>query len=708
MTSRVLALVIVSLCGLACSDPPAEPEDAVATTRNVVLVTLDTLRADHLGVYGGDVATPHLDNLAAEGAVVRQASAHVPLTRPSHVALMSGRLPTETGVRDNVSPTRIPDFPLLAEVLEGAGFDTAAFVSSVVVSRASGLARGFGVYSDDFDADPQDPRFLNTAQKRGDETVAEAVGWLEEWANAARTRGEEDFEPRFFLWLHLFDPHDPYEPPEPYASRYASRPYAGEVAWTDELVGRLDAALERLGLAEATLLAVTSDHGEGLGDHDELLHGFFVYESTLHVPLILRGPGIRPGVVLSRPVGLVDLYPTILDALRIIPPSGTELSGRSLAAALAGGEEPPLAPVYAESLVPRLRFGWSELRSVRQGELKYIRAPRPELYNLSGDPGELADLARDERRSVRDLDVALRSFLERERTAEASEELPPELLEKLHALGYLGGSAPASTSTPGADPKDKVEEFRLANDLMRRGLERLHAADFRGARETFAKLLERGIDSAELHLYLGRALLGLREFDEAVSHLEEAAGRSPTHAGGWLGLAEGCVQLGDTEAALEALRAGQSAIPSHVGLRKEQARLLGMLGRYDAARQVLETTLELDSEDAMLHAMLSEALRNQGDLDGAVARLQEAVRITPEQASYWNALGMTLGGLERYVEAESAFREASRLDASNHRYAYNLGLVLVRLGRSEEARPVFESVLELDPDFEPARQMLAQ
>ena len=268
---------------------------ASVTPQHLVLVTIDTLRADRLGCYGSrDVATPHLDALARAGAMAPEAMAEAPLTRPSHVTLLTGLRPFRTTIRDNVSPPLPTNVPTLASVLRESGFATGAFVSSVVLSSQSGLDRGFDTYGDDLpESGDDDVRFLNSIQKRGDETLRSALRWLE-----SRPPG------RVFLWVHLYDPHDPYEPPEPYATTYSDRPYDGEVAFSDSLVGRLDEGLARLGLREQTLLAVTSDHGEGLGEHDESAHGFFAYQSTLRVPWLVRGPGIRPGtrvpVVVAR------------------------------------------------------------------------------------------------------------------------------------------------------------------------------------------------------------------------------------------------------------------------------------------------------------------------------------------------------------------------------------------------------------------------
>src|SRR5256885_13724637 len=260
----------VSGCVARAPAPPALP-------RHVVVVTVDTLRADHLGCYGNQrVATPNLDRLARDGAMARDAIVPAPITRPSHVSIFTGLDPAQHGIRDNISRALAPDVPTLAEAFKAAGFDTAGFVSSIVLSAQSGLGRGFDEFSDRFDlgADAGDEaRFLDILEKRGDVAVADATRWLERHAQS-----------RTFVWVHLYDPHAPYDAPEPYASRYASQPYDGEVAWSDELVGRLDAVLARLGIRDQTPIAVTSDHGEALGEHGELVHGFFLYQATLRVP----------------------------------------------------------------------------------------------------------------------------------------------------------------------------------------------------------------------------------------------------------------------------------------------------------------------------------------------------------------------------------------------------------------------------------------
>ncbi len=687
----------VALGLLGCQRTPSPPAQA----RHVVLVTIDTLRADRLGCYGArDVATPRLDRLASEGALAVEASAHVPLTRPSHVSLFTGLLPTEHGIRDNVSPAVVPRVPLLAERFREAAFATGAFVSSVVLESQSGLDRGFDVYSDRFEGQGGDAQFLSTVQRKGEETLGEAVAWL-------KAKGEK----RVFLWLHLYEPHDPYEPPEPYASRYAGRLYDGEVAFADELVGRLDDALASLGMREATALVVTSDHGEGLGEHDESLHGFFAYQTTLRVPLVVRGPGIVAGRRLERTVRLVDVYPTVLE-LAGLAGTADGLAGRSLAPALRGAPEPEEATTYAETLVPLLHFGWSDLRVIREGRFKYIQAPRPELYDLREDPGERRDLAAERPQQAQAMRAALAKVLDDERKARPAGASGPspsqELIERLGALGYVGGGSAAETATPGADPKDKIEEFRVVNSLIREALLAFHASDYALSAGKLREVLARGIASFEVHYYLARSLLAQGRAAEAGRHFDEAVRRVPENAAAWGGAVESRLRAGDSQGALERVRSGQAALSSDASLKRREARILRDLGRRDEARRAFEAALALAPRDARCHAELGELLRDSGAVDEGIARLRQAVELDPAVASYWNVLGMTLGGRGDLAEAEKAFREAYRLDARNHHHAYNLGLILLRQGRAADARPFFEKALALDPRFAPAKARLAE
>lgn len=626
----------------------------------------------------------------------------VPLTRPSHVALFTGLDPNESGIRDNVSSPLAPERRTLAQVFKGAGFETAGFVSSIVLSSQSGLNRGFDTYGDSFETGEDDARFLNSIQKRGDETLALALAWLEAHHSA-----------RSFLWLHLYDPHDPYDPPEPYATRYADRPYDGEVAWTDELIGRLDDAISRLGLRDDTLLVVTSDHGEGLGEHGEPTHGFFLYQSTLRVPLLLRGPGIPPGTRLPVTARTVDLFPTLLDFAGVPIPEGLRLSGRSLARAFEGRERPREEAAYAESLLPLLHFGWSDLRMLREGRYKYIEAPRPELYDLKEDPGEGTNVAATQAPRASALRGELQRRLETERkSADATPSgsaVPSDLLEKLGALGYLGAGSAAPGSSTGADPKDKIEEFKVVNRLVREGLVRLRKKDYAGSAERFRELKERGIESFEVHYYLARALVGLGRCRDALPEFGAALERLPGFSAAYLAMADCRIALGDPQGAVAVLQKGHGVAPKDARLFDAEARAWRALGKRREATRALEEVARLAPKDALVRVQLGEARRDEGDLAGSVALLQEAVRLDPGPASYWNSLGMVLGAKGDLAEAEKAFREAlQRGGPDQQQYAYNLGLACLRQGRRDEAVALFRKSLDLDPRFAPARARLAE
>lgn len=698
---RRLPLVAALLAASAACTPKPPAAATAHTARHVVVVTIDTLRADRVGVYGNTtVATPNLDRLASEGAMAPQASAQVPLTRPSHISLFTGLYPAEHGIRDNVSPPLGKTVPVLAEILQQHGFRTGAFVSSIVLSKQSGLGRGFARYSDQFEAGEDDARFLNTIQKRGDATVAEAVAWLGE-------PGQE----RRFGWVHLYDPHDPYEPPEPYASRYADRPYDGEVAWSDELVGRLDTALGAAGLRDDTLLLVTADHGEGLDEHNEAVHGFFVYETTLRVPFIVRGPGITPGTRLGVVARTVDVMPTVLELLGLKDATPT-VAGRSLAGALHG-ERLDDEPTFAESLTPLIHYGWSDLRAIRDGRWKYILAPRPELYDLDRDPGERQNLVDQEPARARAYRAGIEQRLREEQTmlrdqGNATASVPPDLLEKLGALGYVSSGGASTSKASGADPKDKIEEYQTLNTLMREGLVNLREGRYAASLDRFRGLLGRGIDSFEAHYYAARALTGLKRWREAATHYEGAILKLPTYSAAYLGLAEAHLADGKPALAIEAVQRGQKAAPEDPRLIEREGDIGRQLGDRALAARAYERVAQMAPRDALVRVKLGELHRDAGRPAEAARRLREAINLEPATASYWNSLGMVLAGGGDLPGGEQAFQQAVARDRANAQYTYNLGLALARQNRRDEAAAQFRRTLELNPRFAAARQRLAE
>jgi arylsulfatase A-like enzyme len=693
-----VALFWLPLLAFAGCSRPSSGADATVPARNLLLITIDTLRADHVGAYGATrVATPNLDRIAREGALAQHATVQVPLTRPSHLSIFTGRYPAGHGIRDNVAPPLSPDVPLMAEVLKRAGFRTAGFVSSIVLARPCGLERGFDEFSDRFDVGQDDARFLNTIQRRGDVATGEAIAWL-----GAHARD------RFFMWVHLYDPHDPYEPPGKYAVQYADRPYDGEVAWSDELVGRLLSALSDAGVADQTLVVATSDHGEGLGDHGETVHGYFVYESTLHVPLVVRGPGVKRGTVIDAVTRSVDLFPTVMDMLGL-KAATPETDGRSLAAGLHGGTLTD-EPSFAESLVPLVHYGWSDLRAVRDGRWKYVLAPRAELYDLNRDPGELLNLVEREPARAR----ALRAGLERQLSAErraigstpAAATVSPDLLEKFGALGYVSPGGGADAASAGADPKDKIEEYKVLNVEMREGLIALREQRPRDAAGHFRRLTARGVDSFEVHYYLGRAFTGLRRWKDAETEYVKASQKFPGYGPAHLAIVETRVALGDLSGALEAARRGQTAAPSEPQLVEYEANILKRRGDLAAAADAEARVVRMAPMDALAKVRLGEMYRDLGRTADAISMLREAVALDPSTASYWNSLGMVLGGAGSMDEAARAFDEASSRDAKNPQYIYNRALALERLGRASEAAPLFERAAQLG--FGPARARVAE
>lgn len=693
-SSLAIPVVLVLACfflvtGAGCRHAP--PPSA----ENLVVVTIDTLRADRLGVYGGKVATPNLDRIAKAGAFFRQAFSEVPLTRPSHLSIFTGRYPFEHGIRQNVSARFEADTPLLAEILKDDGFHTAGFVSSLVLASESGLDRGFETYSDDFGEGREPALFLDSVQKRGDLTMADALSWL-----------HHKPEGRFFLWVHLYDPHDPYDPPEPYASRYRGRPYDGEVAFADDLVGRLDATLSELGLEKRTLLVVTSDHGEAFEEHGETGHGYFIYEPTLHVPLLVRGPGVPAGTELEVPVESVDILPTVIDMLGLSLPAKMKLSGQSLASSLYGGGEPEARPLYAESLMARLLYGWGELASIREGRWKYIRAPRPELYDLESDPGE-KDNRIEQNHGAAD---RLRTRLDQlapvgagERESSAPSEMDPELTAKLGALGYVGSARAADGKGAEIDPKDKLSEFRFLSENMRQGLALLQQKSYAPSIERFRAILESGNESFQAFYYMGRALYGLGRYPDAVAAFEGALALDSSYGPAYLDLAETQFALGKGDEGVSVLRRGQKALPRSAALHEREGEYWISVHKPREAARAFEAVVERVPKDALSRIRLGEQYRDLGEVEKSLEQLREAVRLAPGEASYWNSLGMVLGGNDHMAEAEEAFRKAQGLDPKDGQYAFNLGLALSRLGRKDEASTYFRKALENDPDFVPAR-----
>jgi len=433
-----------------------------------------------------------------------------------------------------------------------------------------------------------------------------------------------------------------------------------------------------------------------------------VYETTLHVPLVARGPGLRPGTLVGGIARSVDLFPTVMDLLGLASRS-PHTAGRSIAPALRG-EALADEPAFAESLVPLIHYGWSDLRAVRDGRWKYILAPRPELYDLDRDPGELTNLVDREPSRARAMRTGLEQHLRTEeaavRSAPAAAAVPADLLEKLGALGYVSPGGSPDPSSRGADPKDKIEEYKLLNTEMRQGLIALREQRPRDGAAHFRTLARHGVDSFEVHYYLGRALTGLKQWRDATAEYEKAAAKLPAYAPAYLAIVDSRLALGDAAGALAAVRKGEAAVPSEPRLFEREADILRGSDDAAGAARAQEKAVALAPGDALAKVRLGEIYRDAGRPADAVRVLREAVALDPQPASYWNSLGMVLGGSGHLDEAERAFAQAAARDGANGEYIYNRGLALQRLGRVTDAATQFKRSAELG--FAPARARLAE
>jgi arylsulfatase A-like enzyme/Tfp pilus assembly protein PilF len=666
--------------------------------RNVVLISIDTLRADRLGSYGySGAATPRMDDLAARGVRFEQASTVTPLTLPAHTSLLTGTFPAFHGVRDNGGFYVEDGADTLAEALASRGYRTGAFVASFVLDSRWGLDQGFETYHDDFDLSEATTGAMDDVQRRGEDVVDRALDWVE------RAR-----DGPFFAWLHLYDPHTPYDAPEPFRSRFpetVSGAYDAEIAYIDHQVGRVLDFLRGKGLERTTLVAVVSDHGESLGEHGEQTHGFFLYESTLRVPLILAGPGV-PREVVTDPVRIVDLMPTFLELLGFEAPDAVQ--GESLAAAMRG--EPFDAPVYAETFYPRYHYGWSELQSFRRGEHKLVAAPRREVYDLASDPIERADLVSVRAGLASSLEEGLDRFLEATKSLRGERDpapMDPAVEERLHALGYLGagrtGRRGDSTEAL-ADPKDRIGLYN-----------RLKAAstDYRYARfaDALAKLdavVAEDDAVVEAHSLRGNSLLKLGRLEEAVDAFRRALEVESAHEGAAFNLALTYKELGrfgDAQTGFERLL---ELDPRSGKARWHLADLLMVRKEHGAAEAMLRTALEGDVDRPAFLLKLGECHLEQGELEEAERSLREAIDLRPKIPRAWYDLGLVLAARNDLAGARSAFERELESQPRDGPASFELGKLLLREKKPTEAVARLRVAVEVDERFAAGHLYLAK
>jgi choline-sulfatase len=666
------ALVALAMLAAACSRrsaPSAKPGAPV------VLISVDTLRADHLPAYGyGGVRTPALDALARDSIVFENAYCQAPLTLPSHATLLTGLLPSQHGVRDNVGFRLAAAHPTLATLLKGRGYATGAAVSSFALRRDRGLAAGFDLYDDQFGAGSPDER-------PGVETAKRLESFAD--ANAGKP---------IFLFLHLYEPHTPYRAAEPFRTEYASRPYDGEVAAADAAVGGFLAHLKMSGLYDRAIIVFVSDHGEGLGDHGEDEHGVFLYRETIRVPLFVKLPGARGAATRVRaPVGLVDVFPTIAEvagAARAAGGPGLSLSG------LAGSSVPPPRRIFSETLYPRLQLGWSDLAALTDDRFSYIEAPRPELYDLVADPSEKHDLAASRPPALRSMRAELLSVRD---SAASPEKSSAEELEKLGSLGYIRVDPGSAGKGRLPDPKDKISELRQYKRLFDLFYARRNDESIALARE----MLAANPQILSVSRILATSLERARRPAEAAAVLEAALSR-PDRTGS----AEDVVQTAEELATLlsrspdsaraerslsELLRRGIAGEP----VRRELARLLHRRGRPAEALSLLSDSES--STDAATLDVYGAVLADSGRLEDARRAFARALEIDPDRADVLLHLGMLSLREKNPAQARDWFSKALAADPAAPGTLAALGLAQAQLGDSRAALESWDRALVLDP-----------
>ncbi|MGD1104660.1 MAG: sulfatase-like hydrolase/transferase [Terriglobia bacterium] len=619
---------------------------AEGSPANVVVITIDTLRADHLGCYGDhSIATPNLDALARSAARFTHAFTPVPITLPAHTALFTGSFPMATGVHDfsgNKAPASVVT---LAKVLHDQGYSTAAFLGAAVLDARFGLNQGFDTYFDHFDFNRLDETNLDMVKRSGDQVVDNALAWLK--ANPRRP---------FFLWVHLYDAHYPYTPPEPYANRYAGRPYDGEIAFDDAQVGRLIAFLKDLGVYESAVWAVTGDHGEGLGEHGEKTHGFFVYNSTLHVPLLVKVPGAAARAI-DKEASLVDVMPTVLQALQLpIPPS---VQGRSLLSDILGKPSPSASNLYAETYLPLLHFHWSQLRALQSDGLKYIEAPRPELYDARTDPHETKNLLPGKQALAHEMRDRLQTLTRRYTPASGggakeTEATDPALADRLRSLGYVaisGGTFSDSSGRALPDPKDRIQVYDLFSEAMAVGQHGRYA-------ESLDKLNEaEKAEPSSLPIRYLQALdyYRLKDFPRAIERFKAALELDPKFALAtyYLGLTQ--VQTGDVNGAVGSL----------------------------------QHALELDPTNFAAAYNLGALELKQNHVQEGLHHFEQAAQINPHYAPAFEALGELDLYLHRNDDAARALEHAVAVAPNFAKAHYNLGRAYQALGHTDDAQREF-------------------
>jgi arylsulfatase A-like enzyme/Flp pilus assembly protein TadD len=672
----------------------------------VILITIDTLRADHVGCYGAQtVKTPTLDALAHDGVVFERALSQVPLTWPSHAVILTGTYPFQNGVQDFTGQPLAPQFRSVAQAFKQAGYATGAVVSAFVLDRSWGLARGFDFYDDAFSAETFEKKETGLVDRRAGESVAHAIAWLKK-------------APRrpFFLWLHLYDPHSPYDPPEPYRSEYRGHLYDGEIAYADHELGNLMAWLKQNRLYDSSLIVALSDHGESLGEHGEDEHGFFVYNATVHVPLIVKPPA-GSGIAAGRrgePVETAAVAPTLLQLAGVKDStdspnsiyaqfqshallgtgSGTNQAGSQAASQTARD------PAYSETFYPFSSFGWSPLHALESERFHFIEAPKPELYDLESDPGETRNIAAQQPATVAVFREKMQALLAHNpfiRQDAGAGNLSPDAQEKLRALGYFGFHAAVSAESLKqglADPKDKLWEFNAI----------LKAEDaFQRNEDDRAEALLSEVQQKDPQIYvipflLGESALRRQNWERAVEQLQRCLTLNPNFDNAMTGLARALAKLNRVDEAKSWLNKALQSNPQNYQACY-QIGLLDAGSDPGAAQSAYEKTIAIQPNFSAGQRELGMLFFQQKNFAAAAPHLEKAIELGLEDARMHNFLGICYNRTNRTLKATREFQRAIELEPKLAEAYLNLAFAHQLLHHAKAAHEEYAAACKLDQSF---------
>ena len=660
----------------------------------IVLITIDTLRVDRVGAYGSrTVSTPAIDSVAAHGIRFNAAYSAVPLTLPSHLSILSGRFPIENSVRSN-DGYNVPDsVPLVAGALARSGYRTAAFVGSSILRSATGISRGFQLFDDDMG---------QAAERPGGEVIRRASQWL------ATIKGEP-----FFIWVHLNDPHLPYNPPEPYKSEYKDHLYDGEVAYADYCVGSFLTELDRLGLSKRATIIIAADHGEGLGDHGESSHGVLLYDSTIHVPLIIR-PAERMSLpqTVDRPVSIAQIEPTILSVAGL--PNDSPMPG------LLDRQASPGTPI-AETLYLAQQLGWSPMYAARAGSFKIVDAPKPELFNIESDPGELHDLAAEMPEMMQRLRGQLRSdlsVLSKNAVQPLQFGVDESARHQLAALGYVADSGrnPAGyIPVAGIDPKLRISEW----EQVEHGIQASLAGHEKAAESAFESVLQEDADNVLALKFLGAAALERGDLARAIEYNQRVVSTGLHLADTLSNLSLAYFRGGHLDAALTSARAAVRANPAHRAARSNLVLILQAVGSEQARAGNIDQSLaafqeaaKLDPSNLDIAERLAAVLHQAGRTNEAKQMFEFVVKSAPDRPEPQLSLAMIDLEEGRLQDAVSRLQSIPRDWDGAYRTQYFLAEAYERLGDRQQARAAYSACLAEAPRSDPlasaARGHLAQ